>query len=448
MNGSKGTISGVVFLCLIVAVAPMGFGIEAAVEREGLPNVKQARPYEPVRSATPQAGAGAGASCAADLTGDGVIDASDLLVLLGAWGPNPGHAADLNHDGIVDTADLLVLLGAWGECEFPDWQDMKYKDEPVVIDLHRVDLLASLSGYLHVDASGQGSGSIDVEYADMSSNVFNVVPLETSGSDSIVEVVTTKGTVEFDPSLGSDGLYVDGVFVSLEAVMSAFSQEMDANVDPGEASASTQAMLTLTAIAATSEWANNVAVNQTFLQHRAVAGDLLCEPNWICRSAGWVVEGVFVVGAALLCAAITGGCVLGSFATLGGISIPCALKISACALRLWQVPGAMGSLAASVACVCGPSGACCSIPSIREPLQPFLCANTNQVSCEIIGGTFGVGEVCPFTFLCDWGFCGHDGMCTSGFPFECEGTFYPGLTCPSFAACACDHLGMCDLSCP
>jgi hypothetical protein len=52
-----------------------------------------------------------------DLNGDGVVDVSDLLILLGAWGPCPrsNHCpADLNGDGVVDVTDLLILLGNWG----------------------------------------------------------------------------------------------------------------------------------------------------------------------------------------------------------------------------------------------------------------------------------------------------------------------------------------------
>ncbi len=47
---------------------------------------------------------------------DRVVDALDLLALLVAWGPNPGHPADLDDDDQVSTLDLLVLLGAWGPC--------------------------------------------------------------------------------------------------------------------------------------------------------------------------------------------------------------------------------------------------------------------------------------------------------------------------------------------
>jgi hypothetical protein len=53
-------------------------------------------------------------TCAADLTGDGVVAVSDLLILLGAWG-TPG--GDVTGDGATDVADLLALLAAWGSCE-------------------------------------------------------------------------------------------------------------------------------------------------------------------------------------------------------------------------------------------------------------------------------------------------------------------------------------------
>ena len=53
---------------------------------------------------------------ACDLDGDGIVGASDLVMLLGAWGKNPGHPADFNGDGMVNAADLIELLGNWGPC--------------------------------------------------------------------------------------------------------------------------------------------------------------------------------------------------------------------------------------------------------------------------------------------------------------------------------------------
>jgi hypothetical protein len=57
--------------------------------------------------------------CPADISpavGDSVVNVSDLLALLAAWGPCAGCAADLNGDGQVNVSDLLALLSAWGQC--------------------------------------------------------------------------------------------------------------------------------------------------------------------------------------------------------------------------------------------------------------------------------------------------------------------------------------------
>jgi len=54
-------------------------------------------------------------TCPEDLTGDGTVETTDLLMLLGQWGPC-SCAADLDGDGVVAATDLLVLLAAWGDC--------------------------------------------------------------------------------------------------------------------------------------------------------------------------------------------------------------------------------------------------------------------------------------------------------------------------------------------
>lgn len=54
--------------------------------------------------------------CPADLNGDGKVDAADLGMLLGAWGPCPGCAGDLDGSGSVDSADIGLLLAAFGDC--------------------------------------------------------------------------------------------------------------------------------------------------------------------------------------------------------------------------------------------------------------------------------------------------------------------------------------------
>lgn len=70
-------------------------------------------------------------NCPADINLDGVVDVSDLLALLGAWGPKDDncHVADLNNDGTVDVSDLLILLANWGPCcGFPTQSTMTLED--------------------------------------------------------------------------------------------------------------------------------------------------------------------------------------------------------------------------------------------------------------------------------------------------------------------------------
>ncbi len=55
-------------------------------------------------------------ACGGDADADGIVGVMDLLLLLGGWGPNPGHPADFDGDGVVGVVDLLLLLGAWGAC--------------------------------------------------------------------------------------------------------------------------------------------------------------------------------------------------------------------------------------------------------------------------------------------------------------------------------------------
>ena len=50
------------------------------------------------------------------IAADMAVNVTDLLALLGAWGPNLGHPTDFNDDGDTDVLDLLTLLAPWGVC--------------------------------------------------------------------------------------------------------------------------------------------------------------------------------------------------------------------------------------------------------------------------------------------------------------------------------------------
>lgn len=57
-----------------------------------------------------------GFCCPADLTGDFMVNALDLLALLNDWGACADCPGNLNGDDVVNVTDLLWLLAEWGAC--------------------------------------------------------------------------------------------------------------------------------------------------------------------------------------------------------------------------------------------------------------------------------------------------------------------------------------------
>ena len=54
--------------------------------------------------------------CPWDLDDNAVVGVSDLLSLLGSWGPCKDCPADFDGNVNVGVSDLLTLLGNWGPC--------------------------------------------------------------------------------------------------------------------------------------------------------------------------------------------------------------------------------------------------------------------------------------------------------------------------------------------
>ena len=74
-------------------------------------------PIEVACGQTPDAnGNGRPDECDPDIDRDGVVSATDLQLLLDAWGrcAELPCDADLDGDGAVSTIDLFILLAAWG----------------------------------------------------------------------------------------------------------------------------------------------------------------------------------------------------------------------------------------------------------------------------------------------------------------------------------------------
>ncbi|MCI0365722.1 MAG: hypothetical protein L0219_17820 [Phycisphaerales bacterium] len=54
--------------------------------------------------------------CSADISSDDIVNVTDLLAVISAWGACPGCAADISGDDIVNVTDLLAVISAWGPC--------------------------------------------------------------------------------------------------------------------------------------------------------------------------------------------------------------------------------------------------------------------------------------------------------------------------------------------
>ncbi len=62
-------------------------------------------------------------SCPADISGDGQVGVTDLIAIIGGWGPCPPQPApcpaDIVPDGVVDVLDLIAVINGWGACDPP-----------------------------------------------------------------------------------------------------------------------------------------------------------------------------------------------------------------------------------------------------------------------------------------------------------------------------------------
>ncbi len=49
-----------------------------------------------------------------DVNGDGVVDVTDLLLMISDWGSCADCPSDVNNDGYVNVTDILIAIGNWG----------------------------------------------------------------------------------------------------------------------------------------------------------------------------------------------------------------------------------------------------------------------------------------------------------------------------------------------
>lgn len=90
--------------------------------------------------------------CLGDIDGDADVDATDLAILLGAWGTCSGECtSDLNRDRDVGGADYSILLGAWGSCGSGGSAAMEGGSAPTAMDLvawFGFDTIGEFSAYV------------------------------------------------------------------------------------------------------------------------------------------------------------------------------------------------------------------------------------------------------------------------------------------------------------
>ena len=56
--------------------------------------------------------------CTADIIQNGMVDFSDLITVIGNWGPcDTDCPADIVADGVVGFTDLILVLNNWGTCK-------------------------------------------------------------------------------------------------------------------------------------------------------------------------------------------------------------------------------------------------------------------------------------------------------------------------------------------
>lgn len=123
----------VIGACCAVAVVSNSSTVAKAGELTGERGVDSRKQFADSRPAPPRSeSSGSRSSCPGDINSDGMIDVSDLLILLGAWGSCPGCTdtfyRDLDGDGFGDCDDFIIAceptidypVSICGDCDDTD----------------------------------------------------------------------------------------------------------------------------------------------------------------------------------------------------------------------------------------------------------------------------------------------------------------------------------------
>ncbi|MEE9297114.1 MAG: hypothetical protein V3W34_19410 [Phycisphaerae bacterium] len=130
--------------------------------------------------------------CIGDLSGDGTVDAHDLALMLGNYGPCRGCEEDLSGDNYVDEADIDLLFTIWGSCA--------------------ADASKTVKGDRRFRATFNGIGLVDDDGSSDSDPMPVFEVLDERGRRHIAEISDEDGLVDDDGSSDSDPMPVFEVF--------------------------------------------------------------------------------------------------------------------------------------------------------------------------------------------------------------------------------------------
>ena len=128
--------------------------------------------------------------CAADANGDGVVNGSDLAMVLGGWGPCAGCAADLNANGQVNGEDLAVVLTRWSSTCAPTVTSMSATAGPLA-----GGTAVTITGTHLLNPTSVTFGGTPAAVASSSGNSLTVVAPSRSEGPATVIVSTAGGSV-------------------------------------------------------------------------------------------------------------------------------------------------------------------------------------------------------------------------------------------------------------
>jgi hypothetical protein len=139
-----------------------------------------------------------------DVTLDGMVDGSDLGIVLASWGPCNNSApcpADVNSDGTVDTADVDLIKANWSEDTTRSDQDVATRSNPDLnsdgmVDGQDLGIILSAQGRCQANATSSIRGSMTSCKSDL--NGDGIV------GKADVDILLKAWSGKADPKLSSE----------------------------------------------------------------------------------------------------------------------------------------------------------------------------------------------------------------------------------------------------